>query len=261
MSAEKKVIFSPGNLQATYDGSAWAWHFADHQYDFIGNGGDSTVGNEMLLGESPWISGPGTVDLFSFSSDKEGNYYGIHNNPSPGDGDTWSLAYYGSFKDWGTNSIDDYAPNTWRTLTGDADGDEWSYLIKERSKKFGMAMVAGMGGMIILPDAFTDPNTNTAETTAFKPYVYHENNWLYNVYTAGASWDAMENAGAVFLPAGGTRRANDAIQAVGGFGYYWSSYAYAADAAYKIYFNNNDYWVKNGGYRYHGNSVRLVRDL
>ena len=263
VSAEKKVIFSPGNLQATYGGTpaSWSWHFADHQYDFIGNGGESTVGNEMILGKSPWISGPGTVDLFSFSSDKDGNYYGIHNNPSPGDGDTWSLAYYGSFKDWGTNSIDDYAPNTWRTLTGDADGDEWSYLIKERSKKFGMAMVAGVGGMIILPDEFTDPNTNTAETTAFKPYVYHENNWLYNVYTAGASWDAMENAGAVFLPAGGTRRANDAIQAVGATGYYWSSYAYDVDAAYKIYFNNNDYWVKSGGYRYHGNSVRLVRDL
>lgn len=32
-----KVRFSRGNLQATYNGSAWSWAFAEHQWDYIGN--------------------------------------------------------------------------------------------------------------------------------------------------------------------------------------------------------------------------------
>ena len=29
--------FTQGNLQATWDGSAWTWAFAANQYDFIDN--------------------------------------------------------------------------------------------------------------------------------------------------------------------------------------------------------------------------------
>ena len=32
-----QIQFSQGNLQATYNGSAWTWSFAANQYDYIGN--------------------------------------------------------------------------------------------------------------------------------------------------------------------------------------------------------------------------------
>ena len=50
VSDGKTVCFSQGNLQATYDGSAWTWAFAENQSDYIG----STGGNGNVTTISPF---------------------------------------------------------------------------------------------------------------------------------------------------------------------------------------------------------------
>ena len=83
VSGSKNVRFSQGNLQATYDGSAWTWAFASNQYGCIGN----AAANTSITGNGT-IAGTGTVDLFGWST--TANFYGIHKsdacdpfNPTP----------------------------------------------------------------------------------------------------------------------------------------------------------------------------------
>jgi hypothetical protein len=44
-----KVAFAPGNLQATWNGSTWTWHFAEHQWDYTTINTDGTSVNGMIL--------------------------------------------------------------------------------------------------------------------------------------------------------------------------------------------------------------------
>lgn len=115
-----------------------------------------------------------------------------------------------------------YTGNTWRTLTK----DEWGYLLSSRtdaSEKVGYATVCGTKGIIILPDDFEDPKTNestssSCENNKFVPESATE--WEMNIYPAGDSWNKMEAAGALFLPAAGYRSDSTVNP---GSGYYWSA--------------------------------------
>ena len=66
VSDSKKVSFSKGNLQATYNGSSWTWAFAANQWDYIGN----AEGNTKVSDSTPFVSGYSgsstTVDLFGW---------------------------------------------------------------------------------------------------------------------------------------------------------------------------------------------------
>ena len=73
VSSTKKVYFSKGNLQATYDGSNWTWAFAEHQWDYIGN----AAGNTKVTASSPYISENATVDLFGWVG-ASSNWTGVH---------------------------------------------------------------------------------------------------------------------------------------------------------------------------------------
>lgn len=84
----------------------------------------------------------------------------------------------------------------------------------------GYATVCGVHGIIFLPDTFTDPKKNYGNDV-FVPKE-SETEWEANVYTAGDNWNAMELAGAVFLPTAGIREAFD-VSGVGDNSYYWSS--------------------------------------
>ena len=78
VSATKRVIFAPGNLQAktTDYGANWTWHFAEHQYDYIGaNSGNVDIKNETPVRLN---SQNGTIDLFGFSTSQ--TYFGISNS-------------------------------------------------------------------------------------------------------------------------------------------------------------------------------------
>jgi hypothetical protein len=168
----KKVLFSQGNLQ--YNPAENIWRFAQKQYDMIG------ADNANI---SPTYNG--YIDLFG---------WGTGNNPTLASEDEGD---YATFTDWGIHPISNgtNTPNKWRTLSL----AEWEYLINDRAnadKLRALATVNGVHGCILLPDAWKLPQglSFAADATA----------WAGNVYTE-AQWQQMEQAGAVFLPAMGSR--------------------------------------------------------
>ena len=146
VSADKQVVFSKGNLQATTAdlGANWAWGFAEHQYDVIG----AATANNTISGDKT-VSSNGTIDLFGWSTAT--TYYGINNS-------TTSSDYSGDFVDWGAT-----IGEGWYTLSK----DEWVYLFLGRTDAahlFGMGSVNGVNGTILLPDnwegdKFTDTDS------------------------------------------------------------------------------------------------------
>lgn len=231
----EKVVFSQGNLQ--YVGT---WQFAENQWDCF----STSQYNDHR-------------DLFGWGTGDAPNKVSTNN------GD------YGTFTDWGTNAITN-GGNTensgWRTLTI----DEWVYLFYSRvnaSTLFGFGSVAGVNGLIILPDNWITPEgaSFTASTTLgltnHGSYYYNGNNdnYSHNTYTA-EQWAVMESAGAVFLPAAAYRHGVDSnIQYTYQGGFYWSSTPYDSDKAYYLnfYYHSLDPQFKE--MRYGGRPVRLVK--
>ena len=241
VSASKKVKFSRGNLQATTSdlGATWTWAFAEHQWDCIGD----AAANTSITGNGT-VSANGTVDLFGWST--SATHLGIHNSQSNND-------YSGDFADWGAAAeVTATIGADWFTLSK----DEWTYLCNTRdgaANKVGYATVASKQGIIILPDAFTDPNKNNG-SGAFKPKA--TTGWNANVYSA-EDWAAMESAGAVFLPDAGDR-VGASVYDDGG-GYYWSSTGDGTGGAYSLSFYSVGLYPALNFLLYGGQSVRLVR--
>ena len=245
VSADKRVTFSPGNLQ--YTRSTNTWSFAENQYDYIGT--DNVTGGSVTSDPSNGDNKYGTaladkVDLFG---------WGTGNNPTNSSTD---YNDYQTFVDWGTNQIGSDAPNTWRTLTY----FEWSHLLNTRtnaSSLKGVAQVNGVNGLILLPDNWTCPAGVTFKSG------FHSNDGVnyyaaYQTFTA-AEWSKLESAGAVFLPAAGDRYGSN-VNFVQSNGYYWSATEDDSGSAYYLLFYSDearmDYDVRN-----YGLSVRLAKDL
>ena len=237
VSADKKVLFSPGNLQ--YTQSTQTWSFAENQYDYIGSGNLS----DGVLADK--------IDLFGWSTDNPATPFGVSNSTEDAD-------YFGNFVDWGTNSIGNNAPGTWRTLTE----AEWEYLLNTRSNAsslIGVAQVNGVNGLILLPDNWSAPNGVT-----FKSGSHSESSSeLYAQYQTFTpeQWALLEKSGAVFLPAAGYCVLDfNEVSNVQEFGYYWSATESDKYGAYSLFFSSKGMSL-NDGYRFDGRSVRLVKDL
>ena len=274
VSPTKKVSFSQGNLQATWNGTSWNWHFAENQWDYIGNGGYGTdsgqVGNEKLINVSPWISGPGTVDLFGWvgaSSTWTGAaQYGITSSYSEalektdgyGNSTTESLK-----SDWGNTMGDG-----WRTLTA----DEFKYIfgVNSGDKRTGSTVGTtnnvyytqatintdgtGVNGMILFPD----DGTIGADGAAWGTF----NNYsAWTTQCTSAQWTALAAKGCVFLPAAGYRNNNWAYTDPA-LGNYWSSSSHSSGSIYATmaFFSVANFAVDESP-RLYGYSVRLVRDV
>lgn len=225
-----KIVFSRGNLQATTTdlGANWTWDFAPNQWSFIGD----AVANTSLNGNKT-VSTNGTVDLFGWST--AATYYGIHNSNNKAD-------YSGDFVDWGNTMTGE-----WRTLSK----AEWRYIIYDRKnayQKRSQATVNGVQGYVLLPDTWALPSGLS--------FTNSTNNYTTNQYE-GTDWDAMENAGAVFLPAGGDR--TKASVYLYGYGWYWASTPNDEDGgkAYYFYFYETSIGITEYN-RSDGRSVRLV---
>lgn len=243
VSKTKQVKFSSGNLQ--YQASTKKWRFAPKQTDYVGEANDN-----ISTTYSGWI------DLFC---------WGTGNNPTNISDDNTD---YPVFVDWGINIIGSDSPNTWRTLAK----DEWEYIFRYRtnsSQLYGYAQVAGVNGVIILPDRWRCPDGIT-----FKPGSYRggslEDNYQYAAHQTftTSQWDKLQQSGAIFLPAAGWKfwytygnystfgSGNDA-------GFYWSSTASDNFEAYMLpYFSTGTtigYLIPDE--RRLGKSVRLVQDL
>ena len=289
VSATKKVIFAPGNLQATYDatGQTWSWGFAAHQYDYLGTGsGNRNVSTSTKEATEPYakLSASGTIDLFGRST---GNtYYGIATSTNNSD-------YNGAFVDWGgldirknsTPPYTYYPKNYWRTLSE----AEWQYVIGEGTYRHTggtiqwmdgsttyavnnalctKATVNGIRGLIIFPDHYSG---NQPSGVAWQQNAISPGNMVYSGTTGwgatvtSAGWVNLENEGCVFLPAAGFR-----------IGYYSSTYNVIANISgdYQggyymsttggrvLRFDNSGFDPNQGfGVDYYQPSVRLVHEI
>ena len=254
--AGTQVYFSRGNLRATGTAastpeSGWTWSFAEHQYDALGNCND----NKSITGLG-MVSQNATIDLFGWSA--PGSCFGIDVSTSG------TEHYLGRFVDWGI-----IFGEGWRTLTK----DEWNYLFYGRpnaDQRIGVGRVGNTPGLFLLPDVFADPKTNTGACSvggAFVPQIVGAHSNDQNSYPLGGNWEAMEAAGAVFLPITLHRAEQNSI-ANPHEGVYWTSslindYEFNAFA---LFFsagpgtNNPELpsFANNGSYRYLGMAVRLV---
>ena len=261
-----QVYFSQGNLQAvgttsSSPSSGWTWQFAEHQWDYIGGrsqgGSEPQTGNNYINGNGT-LSADGAVDLFCWSTNA--TYYGIHNSDD-------ASTYSGAFYDWGNAIGDD-----WRTLTN----AEWEWIMGPsgsptpgtncrtsstvngvENARYAKATVADKTGLIIFPDSYTHPGDVTAPAsvnTAGAAYTV-------NSYDATA-WGKMEAAGAVFLPATGSRNTatDNSVQGCGVIGGYWSSVVHSDDNAYCLAFQPSDIGPSAFNPKRFGASVRLVKD-
>lgn len=248
VSADKQVVFSPGNLQ--YTQSTNTWSFAKHQYDTIGA---ANMMNDSVLADK--------IDLFGWSTDNTTAPFGVSTSNDEDD-------YAGDFIDWGTNKIGNDAPNTWRTLTI----YEWEYLFQRT--RWTMATVNNTLGFMLLPDGFKAPKDLTVNILGdgkmlySSNLIYKEPEYSSNVYTA-TEFAQLEALGCVFLPCAGYRDdySSSNVYSVGRYGYYWSATPYNSkyeslryEYAYGLSFGVS--YAETYDYRrYNGYSVRLVRDI
>lgn len=237
VSSTSKVHFSQGNLQ--YVGT---WQFAENQWDYFGS--NQSDNHRDLFG---WGTGNAPNKVSRDYSD------------------------YSIFTDWGTNAIINggNTVNQWRTLTK----DEWYYLFRSRthaSSLFGLGSVNGVNGTILLPDNWTLPagasfTASTEKGLAWRSsddYYYNSNgnHFSDNTYST-VQWAIMESAGAVFLPAAGSRDLNQVSEA-GSMGNYWSVESSGTGNAYYLYFSTRMLVPQSSGSsKYYGKAVRLVKDV
>ncbi len=269
-----QVRFSQGNLQfladsgqtAHPDGTASAgiWRFALSQYHYMGinntyisadcdewidlfgwgtSGYDNTANDPCAINYQPYSST--TVSTACPATNATG--YG----PST-DQEYRGLVGTSAYYDWGVyNTISNSAEGVaWRTLTY----NEWFYLLGNRpnaARLRSQATISNVHGYVLLPDEWETPDGLT--------FVPQANNWETNTYTID-QWSLMEQAGAVFLPAAGVRRA-----AVLGYdnahGFYWTSSANSVKQVQIIHFNDTIIFQNSRYGRYYGHAVRLARDV
>ncbi len=252
VSATKKVYFSKGNLQATTTdlGKNWTWGFATNQYDYIGN----ATANTAINGNGT-VSTNGTVDLFGWvgaSSTWTGAaQYGISNVE----------AYYTTTSNYG-NVDAESIKSDWGNVFGSGSGwftldfIEWQYLLNSgdytndiRAGKYGIGTIHSTLGLIILPDGYETPSEIT---TAF---VSGTTNTTYS----DEDWNKMESAGAVFLPAAGTRTGST-VSGYGSNARYWSSSGDCDKYAWNASFSSTGVNARQTySLRSVAGSVRLVR--
>ena len=227
VAADKQVSFSQGNLQ--YIQSTDTWQFAREQYEYIGE--DCLYDDQMA----------DTIDLMGWSTDNPLSPWGLifvqRNN-----------CYYGSFVDWGVNTISNDLPNTWRTLTS----DEWTYLLKTRSTsnmRYTFGNINGTKGVFLFPDDWC--GVDEIPITASTQYQANPISLL--------QWELLESSGVVFLPSSGVYMGKTYNHPTAGL--YWSSTADPSDEgiACSIYIKPSgiENWFSN---RSTNRSVRLVHD-
>ena len=250
-----QVYFSQGNLQ--YIGSTQTWKFADHQWEVIGtsqgNSSQTTIRDLFGWGTSGW-SGSGATYYHPWDTDKSnGSLYG-----PPGQ---YNLTGTYANADWGVyNPINSGGQvGQWRTLTK----DEWHCVFNTRNAstvngtanaRYVKAKVSNVKGMILFPDNYTHPSGVEQPVGINQP---GNTGWNENNYSA-TDFELMEDNGAVFLPAAGTRDGTT-VGYVGGYGFYWSTSCHMNnnDLALFVLFTDDEI-MQDYYYRYVGQSVRLV---
>lgn len=250
VSPGEMVQFSRGNLQ--YQPSSGLWQFAENQFQYIGrdNANASATYNGWIdlfgWGTSGWNGGIAAYEPWATSTDDTQYQLG---NATANITETYALG------DWGLyNSIENGGRRQamWRTLTQ----EEWAYLLTtdtnnhNRYGKWGLATIADIyRGIVIVPDTWTKPTD--VDYSHGSAHGYRTNRYTYQ------EWLSMQASGAVFLPNAGQREGTT-TSALGADGYYWSSTADGATAAYALFLVGGTVNATASRARHSGLSVRLV---
>lgn len=246
-SSTTKVLFAPGNLQ--YLGNAngtGTWRFAEHQYDFMGDGpssGTSYQGNVTVSGFTKYNASADldvARDLFGWGASGYNNKYPYMTTTTINEYYNGSLVDENANYDWGvyhsasgssTEKITNGGSYSWRLLTY----DEWSYVINRTNKVYTKEW----------PDSykqtknlFCDATITGVMTNNVKGVIIFPNSWngdFYrnikygnesgctfnsNVFNAD-QWAMLENMGCVFLPVAHVR--NGTSMTYLNEGHYWTS--------------------------------------
>lgn len=162
----------------------------------------------------------------------------VYDKPSSEGGDDWGVAYCES---------NDIPVGTWRTLTT----LEWRYLVDtKRMKNVDFSYSDYTGGVYI-------------ENTYYKGVFFYPDNYIGEKVSSSMTWNDINDAGIVFLPAAGFRQDGSDLGSPGGLiCFYWSaSSCDYIESAYDVFFRSSDigtYYTKPRSY---GHSVRLVTNV
>ena len=202
-------------------------------------------------GTSNWNNG----NIYYHPWDYESEYYLLGSGYGPTDGTSYSYDLAGSYAnaDWGVYNPIINGGNmvaTWRTLTN----GEWDYILNTRNTVSGYryvrAQVNNINGVILLPDDWI-----TSIYGLNNPNTYNSS---FNSNEISASqWTILENAGAIFLPAAGSRDGASVSVNSYSYGSYWSSSCFDVYASFLVFYDSQ-FILYPYGIRSMGRSVRLV---
>lgn len=277
VSATKQVRFSRGSLQYTTEGThnvatggtaVGTWRFAINQFDVVGDNLTGTVYKDGVKCNNQLKSSTytGWIDIFGFATSgwsgcepwattNSVSYYRPNGSASANLTDAYANG------DWGVyNAISNGGnePGLWRSLTS----SELVYLLTQRPNarfKRGTGEILGIGGLIILPDEFTLP-----DSLSFTSQLPANNDWSMNHYTV-TEWRQMEAAGAVFLPTMSVSDWNGSTPTYSYNGHWMAHYRTStsrnSQIAYILRFTSNNIEPNFSlSWKHHGMTVRLVQD-
>ena len=276
VSPTQKVYISQGNLQ--YQASTNTWRFAEHQWDYVGDGTYGTVYENGVKCDNGLISPTydGWIDLFGwgtsgynhgavcyqpFSSIEDNTKYWIYGS------DTMNLYDSSGQADWGYNRISNGGnrEGLWRTLKGNSD--ELYYLLMSRNTssgiRFAPACVNGVKGIILFPDNWDAGIYHITNANANNSILFADNT------VSLEEWNALlEPNGCVFLPVSGKRAYYGIVNLGEDYSYvdYWtSSISVHNQDEYDISvlgFSDDGIYLCDGTHtqRCYGSAVRLVQD-
>lgn len=252
-----QVYFSQGNLQYIGSASTPYWKFAENQWDYLGDNGQGSTGQNVDRdlfgwGTSGWNNGNMYYQPYNTESNYDGNT-GYGYGPTDGTNYTYNLTGTYANADWGGyNAISNGGnmPNQWRTLAC----LEWQYVFNIRSTPSGIRYAKGIvndvNGVVLLPDDWIASTYSLNYTNASSaPFTGNE--------ITAENWATMEAAGAVFLPAAGSRGVTS-VNNPGGDGNYWSASYDGSGHAGGVFIYDGDIFIDYYHVRCLGFSVRLV---
>lgn len=277
VASNRKVIFSPGNLQYNAATTVGGTHFrfAPNQYNYCGNNNKNASATH-----ASWI------DLFGWGTSGNNNKHPYMTSTNNNDYYTGNI---NNDYDWGrynkiynSKMATTYNANTWRLL----DSTELDYLMFRR--KTGITSVNGTSyahytkaqintdgtkvfGLILFPDNYDGRTTNgdgvTWGTINGSATTTNQNDktstWTTKCTTAG--WTYLERHGCVFIPAAGTRTNASTIVGLTSTKpqiYWWTSTIRKTNSPYAVDLITYDVApkVSANAERHWGCSVRLVRN-
>lgn len=276
ISAEKKVVFAPGNLQAVlgdkmlgsinsnghYFWGAKSWRFAPNQYTVIGNTAENRLDDpaeNQVIDLFSWIG-----ESKAYTDDRRFGIYVFASGSGTTGGTGNASTTEAKLADWGENEIGAYQANTWRTLAG----SDWGYVLTSAdrsSTRFTKIVLTLSGtttinGLVLFPDEYTHP-LGTAFANINRTGVTFADGGSISL----AEWAQLEAAGCVFLPSAGIRTYSTArVISDNEKAVYWTTTPSSTSANQAMALYVTDAGVQSSGYsraRYFGCAVRLARDV